>query len=51
MLTSGRKMSSARRERPIRMPTVTPDDGREREAGAEPDHGVERVMRQDAVER
>ncbi len=30
---------------------VTPGDGRQRKAGAEPDHRVERMVRQDAGER
>ena len=49
MLTSGRKISSASRERPIAMPIATPTTRGEREAGRQAQQRVERVVRQDAV--
>ena len=47
MLTSGRKMSSARRERPMASPIADARDRGERKAGGEAEERVEHVVRQD----
>ena len=48
MLTSGRKMSSARRERPMAMPMATPATAASAKPAARRTQRVEHVVRQDA---